>query len=68
MALLTADKTYEGGKHPFPVMPKFVPHLIKYLVSRKYAGTWKFGSYDYWGQPVHAVHEYTRGEEGACGG
>jgi hypothetical protein len=33
-------------------MPKFVPYLIKYLVSRKYAGAWKFGSCDYWGQPV----------------
>lgn len=52
MTLLNADKTIEGGKHSFPVMPKFVPYLIKYLVSRKYAGAWKFGSCDYWGQPV----------------
>lgn len=52
MTLLNADKTYEDGKHAFPVMPKFVPYLIKYLVSRKYAGAWKFGSCDYWGQPV----------------
>jgi len=52
MTLLNADKTYEDGKHPFPVMPKFVPYLIKYLVSRKYAGAWKFASCDYWGQPV----------------
>lgn len=52
MTLLNADKTFEGGKHPFPVMPFFVPYLIKHLVSRKYAGAWKFGSCDYWGNPV----------------
>ena len=52
MTLLNADKTYEGGKHCFPVMPKFVPYLVKYLISRKYAGAWKFGSCNYWGQPV----------------
>lgn len=51
MTLLNADKTFEDGKHPFPVMPWFVPYLVKYLVSRKYAGAWKFGSCDYWGRP-----------------
>ncbi|MCJ1224472.1 hypothetical protein MMC12_001117 [Toensbergia leucococca] len=61
LTLLNTDKTFEGGEHPYPVMPWFVPYVVKYILSRKYAGAWKFGCCDYWGQPrtlwMHRVRE-----------
>jgi hypothetical protein len=60
------DRTYEGGHHPYPVVPGIVPYLIKYLVSLKYRGAWKFGSCDCFGQPrtlwYHSVEKAEAGK------
>ena len=51
ITFLNTDRTYEGGRHPYPVVPAFVPYAIKYIVAWKYKGAWKFGCCDYFGQP-----------------
>lgn len=51
MVLGLVDKTYEGGMHnPFG-LHWTVPYLVKYLLSRKHQGSWRFLPCDMFGQP-----------------
>lgn len=52
LALGCVDKTYEGGIHKdFPPFPFFVPYIVHYWYSRKFAGAWRFCPSDFWGRP-----------------
>lgn len=41
----------DGKRIYFPVYPFFVPHLAKYVLARRFSGTWRFNPSDFFGNP-----------------
>lgn len=53
LTMTCADNSFvlDGKVAPFPSLPSFAAYLVKFLLGRKFQGTWNFAPSDFTGRP-----------------